>query len=104
MSNCILVALRLWLAVRARAYLWIRRSLHFKGLVPHLGVAFPVRRGLVVVEYIPPKSRLWTRDNFLLAFKGVFRVWRYELVEVRRFKHRDQIRALLRGDRNGDPT
>jgi hypothetical protein len=94
--NCWLVALWLWLASRGRAYLWVRRSLHFGGWMAHFGTAHPAgRRGLYVVEYVPPKSRLWSRDNFVLLFRGRYRVWHFRAGNVRSFATMAQVREHI---------
>lgn len=83
--NCWLVAMWIWLASRMRAYVWTRRSLHLRGLVPHFGTAHPggFRRG-VVIEYIPPRRALGTLRNLVVLFRGDYRVWEFRAVRVRR--------------------
>ena len=52
----------------------MRRSEAFGGLIPHFGYAELTEDGhLLVIDYIPPKGRLWSKDNFILAFKGSYR-------------------------------
>ena len=83
--NCMIAALWIWVAGRCRGYLWTRRSLSFKGFIPHMGVALRSGfRRLAVVEYIPPK-RLSVK-NFVLLFRGTWRVWHINVISVRRFK------------------
>lgn len=94
--NCLIVALWLWFRSRGRAYLWVRRSLHFAGLVPHAGTAHVIgRRGLAVVEYVPPKNDLWTRKNMLVLFDGTYRVWEMRPVAVHRFKTMAEVTAWM---------
>lgn len=97
--NCLIVALWLWFRSRGRAYLWVRRSLHFAGLVPHAGTAHVAKDGtLMVVEYVPPKNDLWTRKNMLVLFDGTYRVWEMRPVSVRRFKTMEEVTAWMNGD------
>lgn len=96
--NCLIVALWLWGMSRGRAYLWTRRSLHFKGLLPHAGTTHVLgRRALAVVEYVPPKNDLWTRRNIGVLFEGTYRVWELRPVSVRRFKTMDEVMRWIRG-------
>ena len=95
-SNCFVAALWFWFASSCRAYLWTRRSLHFRGLIPHFGVAVPEGgRGLRVVEYIPQKGSLWSLRNIVVAFDGEFRVWELRAVRCRRFKTLAEVRCVL---------
>lgn len=75
----------IWATSRMRAYVWTRRSLHFRGLLPHFGTAHRggFRRG-VVIEYIPPHRALGTRRNMIVLFNGQYRVWEMRAVRVRR--------------------
>ncbi len=97
--NCLIVAALLWVAtLKYKTYLFTRRSLHFRGLIPHAGVASSQRyRRLVVVEYVPPKSRLWSRDNFLLLFRGRYRVWEFRAVRSRTVGTLNEAKQLLSG-------
>lgn len=97
MLNCLIVALWLWLRSWGKAYIWTRRSLHFKGTVPHAGTAHRMRgkRGIAVVEYVPPKNDLWTRRNMLVVFDGTYRVWEMRPVSVKRFKTMREVTAWL---------
>lgn len=96
--NCWLVAMWVWGASRMRAYVWTRRSLHFGGRVLHFGTAHHGGfRRVVVIEYVPPKSRLWTLGNMLVLFDGSYRVWEFRAVRVRRFRTLAEARAVIRG-------
>lgn len=98
--NCWIVAIWLWAASHGRALLWMRRSLHFRGLIPHSGVAqHGGWRRLLLTEYIPYKARLWTRDNLVLLFRGRYRVWEFRAVRCHSFKTMREVRAYLRGER-----
>ncbi len=97
--NCLIVAALLWVAtLKHKTYIFTRRSLHFRGLIPHAGVASSQRyRRLVVVEYVPPKSRLWSRDNFQLLFRGRYRVWEFRAVRCRTADSLEDARGMLSG-------
>jgi len=90
--NCLIVAFWLWLASlggRRRRYLWFRRSYPFRGALPHSGIGEGIAwRTFTVVEYIPNKSQLGTRNNLVVLFRGRYRVWRFRVESVRRFDHR----------------
>ena len=76
----------IWAVGHCRQYAWIRRSHAFRGLVPHFGYAEQGGwRYLKVVEYVPPKRKLWTKDNLLIGFRGTYRVWHFRLVAVERY-------------------
>lgn len=86
--NCWLVAMWLWWTRRhARNYAWVRRSEAFGGLIPHFGYAELTEDGhLLVIDYIPPKGRLWSKDNFILAFKGSYRATLFHRESSRTFQ------------------
>lgn len=91
MLNCWIVAMWLWLLSHGRRYLWVIRSHSFRGLIPHFGVAERCGwRYLRAIEYIPPKSKLWTSKNVLIAFDGSYRVWHFRVEAVRRFATKEQ--------------
>lgn len=80
-----------------RGYWWTRRSLHFGGLIPHSGVAYQGRfRHLLVMEYIPPKSKLGTVENVIVLFFGRYRVWEFRAVCVRRFDSMVEVEEYLK--------
>jgi len=87
--NCWIVALWLWLPSLgggARRYLFARTSYAFKGRVLHAGVGQGVGwRSLSIVELVPNKHEFPSLDNFLVLFRGRYRVWRLRIEEVRRF-------------------
>lgn len=96
--NCWIVAIWLWAASRGRALIWMRRSLHFRGVIPHAGTCHHAgRRRMRMVEYIPCKAALWSRRNFVFLFDGTYRVWEFRAVRVRRFSSMRAVRAYLRG-------
>ena len=95
--NCWIVAMWLWLAAwggKGRRYIWTRWSYSFRGLIPHFGVGEGVRwKSLAVIEFVPKKRDLGTWRNFLILFRGQYRVWRLHVVEVRRFDTREEALA-----------
>lgn len=94
--NCLIVALWLWLASWGRAYLWVRRSLHFKGLIPHAGTAHVMDDKVVVIDYVPPEEALWTRRNMVVLFDGTYRVREMGVVAEHRFKTMGEVRAWMK--------
>lgn len=91
MLNCWLVAMWLWLIGHCRQYAWVRRSHSFGGLIPHFGIA--ESRGwkmLRVIEYVPPKRKLWSRDNWLIGFRGTYRVYHFRLIGIARHESKEQ--------------
>lgn len=94
--NCIIVALWIWIGGHAKQYIWMRRSLSFYGVIPHMGVTERIGfRRLRTVEYIPPKKL--GINNFMILFRGYWRVWEIEVVSVRRFKTKQEAMASVRG-------
>ena len=93
--NCLVVALWLWLRSRGRAFLWVRRSLHFKGLVPHAGTAHVMGDQVVVVDYVPPKGVLWTRHNMVVFFDGTYRVRELTVSAEHSFKTMAEVQAWM---------
>lgn len=78
--------MRLWLAGWARGYAFLRRSLHLRGMVMHFGYAEHAgMRELLVIEYVPERGRKIGINNFVLLFKGEYRVWRLRVKSVRRY-------------------
>ena len=96
--NCWLVAMWLWLASlghRRRRYIFTRLSYAFRGKVPHFGAAEAPRwKLLTVVEFIPIKAEFGTRRNWLVLFRGRYRVWRLRVDAVRRFDSRAEALAF----------
>lgn len=80
--NCLIVALRLWLASRGRSIFGVRRSEGLGGLVPHALVIRERGAWLTVVDYVPRKRKasFFGRGDFVLLFNGKYRVRRYRLV------------------------
>lgn len=96
--NCWIVSIWLWVASRGRSLLWMRRSLHFLGLIPHSGTAHHGGwRRMYLTEYIPCKAALWSRRNFVLLFEGRYRVWEFRAVRCRSFRTMAEVRKHLRG-------
>ena len=91
--NCWLVAMwffgKSWFAYPVA----IRRS-HALLIVPHFIATLPGKwRHFFAVEYIPPRRRRWTLDDFVLLFRGRYRVTEYRAVSVRWFDTRDEVIA-----------
>lgn len=93
--NCWIVAIWLWAASHGRALLWMRRSLHFRGWIPHAGVAWHGGfRRLYLIEYIPHRS-----SSLAPLFAGRYRVWEFRAIRCRSFQTMREVRAYLRGER-----
>lgn len=89
--NCWIVAMWFWCRSRGAYPVAIRRS-HAFLLVPHFIATLPGRwRHFLAVEYIPPRRRRWTLDDFVLLFRGRYRVTEYRAVSVRWFDTRDEV-------------
>lgn len=94
MLNCWIIAMWLWLQSRGHSYAWIRRSHSFFGLIPHFGHSERIGfRSFRSIEYIPPKGRLWSRDDLALIFHGHYAVTHFRIVSVRRWATKEQALA-----------
>lgn len=84
LTNCLIVALSIWLKSGARHWIAVRRSVSFAGMVPHFSHVRERGRELVMVDYIPRKRkpRIISRGDSLLLFDGLYRVRRYRLESV----------------------
>ena len=94
--NCWIVAMWLWAATHCKQYAWVRRSHAFAGLIPHFG--FAERNGwrhLRAIEYVPPKNRRWSKDDFVIGFAGHYRVWHFRVEAVRSWATKEQAMADL---------
>ncbi len=92
--NCWIVAMWLWAATRFRQYAWVSRSHSLKGWLPHFGYAERRRwRNMMVIEYIPPRRRLWSLSDLGCVFSGHYRVWHFRVLAVRRFSTKEQAMA-----------
>ena len=93
LMNCWLVAMWFWGRSCCSHPVAIRRS-HAFPLVPHFIAAVPSRwRHFFAVEHIPPKRRRWTLDDFVLLFRGRYRVTEYRAVRVKWFDSRAEVMA-----------
>ena len=89
--NCWLVAMWFWCRSLCRYPVAIRRS-HTFLFVPHFVATLPGKwRHFYAVEYIPPRRRRWTLDDFFLLFRGRYRVTEYRAVSVHGFDTRDEV-------------
>ncbi len=77
-SNCLLVALSIWASTRGRAWIANRRSLYFRGLIPHFSVFVGRGETIYQIEYVPPVSDGDSGSNYYALFDGYFQVkiWR----------------------------
>ena len=94
MLNCWIVAMWLWLQFHGHGWAGVRRSHSFLGLVPHFGYAERTGfRRYRSIEYIPPKSKLWTADDMALIFSGRYVVVHYEAIAVHTWATKEQALA-----------
>lgn len=94
MLNCWLVAMWLWIQSRGRSVVWVLRSRHSFGLLPHFGIGERLGfRSFRSIEYVPPRRRLWSRQDKGLLFCGHYVVKHYKLVSVRRWATKEQAMA-----------
>lgn len=90
LSNCLVVSLLLWGISRFRATLWLRRSLTYRGMIPHFGTAHRVGfKTVLAIEGIPSKRDKGTMRDLLLVFRVGFRVWELRVVRVYRVRSLD---------------
>lgn len=82
LTNCLVVAINLWWMTRGKSWFANRRSLHFRGAIPHYSVFIERGDRLIRIEYVPPVEEGDTGRNFLVAFDGYFQVtiWRGHFV------------------------
>lgn len=93
-ANCLIVAVWLWIQSRGRSVIWLLRSRHSFGLLPHFGIGQRLGfRSFRSVEYVPPRNRLWSRQDKGLLFCGHYVVKHYRLVAVRRWATKEQAMA-----------
>jgi len=80
--NCLIVAMRLWFSSRGRSIFGVRRSESLGGLIPHALVIRERGVWLTVIDYVPRKRKasFFGRGDFVLWFRGRYRVRRYRLV------------------------
>lgn len=72
----------LWVAARGKIWVAIRRSLWFKGTIPHFSIFRNKGMWCLHVEYIPNrrKGEPRTSDDLLLLFPGVYRATLFKRV------------------------
>ena len=80
-----------WWHFRQAYPVGVRRS-HAFPWVPHFVAAIPGRwRRFLAVEYIPPRRRRWTQEDFVVLFRGRYRVTEYRAIRVMWFDTREQV-------------
>lgn len=96
--NCWVVAMYLWGSTRAKDWVGTRRSLWFRGLIPHFA-SFRIRaKHLTMVEYVPNRQKGEPRGDgdWLIVFPGVYRVTvYYRVVEVTSHDYEEAVRAAF---------
>ena len=86
LSNCLLVAISLWFSTRGRAWIANRRSLYFRGLIPHFSVFIGRGNTIYQIEYIPPVNEGDVGRNYYALFDGYFQVKLWKNVGTGRAK------------------
>lgn len=96
-TNCLFVALALWISTRGRGWIGLRRSQGLKGKVPHFGHLREKCGGqyVVVIDAIPPrrKDRFFQGGDSFILFRPTYRATKYRRVAV---GTGDDIRMALR--------
>lgn len=101
--NCWLVAMWFWCLAFAKHPVAVRRS-HVFWFVPHFIATLPGRwRHFFAVEFIPPRNKRWSRDDFVLLFRGRYRVTEYQAVSVQWFSSRSEVLAWAAWQRRISP-
>lgn len=91
--NCWIVAMWVWGHSWAKYPIAVRRS-HAFWFVPHFIATLPSRwRHFYAVEFVPPKGQCWTALDFVLLFRGRYRVTEYRVTNVIWFDSRSEIIA-----------
>ncbi len=86
MTNCLFSAIRLWLKSRGRAWLAVRRSVAFRGLIPHYSCIVDGEKQLIVIQYVPPTRQGDAGKDSYLLFDGYWQINRYRLEDEKRVK------------------
>ncbi len=91
--NCWIVAMWFWGRSWAAYPVAIRRS-HAIWFIPHFIATLPGSwRHFFAVEFVPPRRSRWTTRDFVLLFRGHYRVTEYRVVTVQRFDTVAQVLA-----------
>ncbi|MDD4242686.1 MAG: hypothetical protein PHG08_00095 [Bacilli bacterium] len=83
-TNCLIVAINIWLKSRGRFLIGFRRSVTLNGLIPHFMVVKEIGNDCFVIDYVPKTPKRFTFDfngDFPLLFNGEYRLRRYKLIE-----------------------
>lgn len=91
--NCWLVAMWFWGHAWAEYPVAVRRS-HVWWFIPHFIATLPGQwRHFYAVDFIPPKRKRWTLQDFVLLFRGTYRVIEFRAVSVQHFSTREEVLA-----------
>ena len=74
LTNCLFVAAAIWFSTRGRSWVAKRRSLYFRGLIPHFSVFIGKGDSIYQVEYVPPVEDGDVGVNYVALFDGYFQV------------------------------
>lgn len=100
--NCWIVAMRVWLRDKG-VYPVAIRSSHAWWFVPHFIATFPSRwRHFHAVEFVPPRRVRWSGLDFVVLFRGRYRVVEYRAVTIKWFKNWTELqdwRKINKGEK-----
>ncbi len=94
--NCWLVAMWIWSMGRSKYPVAVRRS-HSFWFVPHFIATMPSKwRHFLSVEFVPVKGERWTTRDFVLLFRGRYRVVEFRAQRVVYFDSYAELAAWLK--------
>lgn len=95
--NCWIVAMRLWLQEKG-VYPVAIRSSHVWRFIPHFIATLPGRwRHFYAIDFVPPRRVRWTRLDFVMLFRGRYRVVEYRVKSIRWFDNWTEFKAWRQG-------
>lgn len=95
MTNCLIVALRLWLAGARYDWIAYRRSKFWGGIIPHAAHITEHGEEIIVTQYGPPVMPGDAGPDSQLCFDGYYSVKRYRLVSEGRAKSLTDARKAI---------
>lgn len=91
--NCWVVAMWVWAWQFSKYPVAVRRS-HVFWFVPHFIATLPGPwRHFLSVEFVPVKGERWTRRDFVLLFRGRYRVIEFRAQSVLYFDNYSELMA-----------
>lgn len=82
--NCILVAVYIWISLRGKCWIAVKRSASFNGCIPHMCVWIQTATGVMSIDYEPVerKQSVWGNGDWFPLFRGVYRVEYFEMTSM----------------------